>query len=82
MSADIGVLREIDELMCPMRRDENTEKDKLTAEKLSVALWLGGGPLFLSARAWRRVCDMKTSFRTRSMSSRASNTISFGQERF
>jgi len=34
-----------------MSKDENTEKDKLTAEKLSVALWLGRGTLFLSAIA-------------------------------
>lgn len=28
-----------------------TEELKRTVEKLSVALWLGGGPLFLSAVA-------------------------------
>jgi hypothetical protein len=34
-----------------MTGDETTKIDKLTEEKLSVALWLGGGPLFLSAVA-------------------------------
>ncbi len=38
MSADINILREIDELMESMNRNKVTEKDKRTVEKLSVAL--------------------------------------------
>lgn len=38
MSADISVLREIDELSKSLSEDEDTEEDALTAEKLSAAL--------------------------------------------
>jgi hypothetical protein len=38
MSADISVLREIDELSKSLSEDEDAEEDALTAEKLSVAL--------------------------------------------
>jgi hypothetical protein len=38
MSAGIGILREVDKLMDFIRGDEVKEKDRPTAEKLSVAL--------------------------------------------
>ena len=38
MSANIDILRKIDELSGSMSRDEVTEGDKRTVEKLSVAL--------------------------------------------
>jgi hypothetical protein len=38
MSADIDILRKIDELSETMSRDKVTERDKRTVEKLSVAL--------------------------------------------
>lgn len=51
MSANIDILRKIDELSESVSGDEVTRGDMRTVEKLSVALWLGGGALFLSAVA-------------------------------
>lgn len=46
-------------------------KLKHTEERLSVALWLGSGPLFVSARTMRLEYESETQRFTRDASSRA-----------